>query len=255
MTLVAILAVSCESAKVDSSVSYGKLSVSLTEVEPEIEVSTKSAQLTPQEAANYNVAVYSNKECSGDPVIEALKYSEFGSQTIATGTYYVSAESCNETEAEACEDFPNGQKRLYGVSDAVEVTTDDVAEASVICEVANAHVTVSFDPETIYDGDVCRFENLNVTLQSESKKAEVSHSKTDVQHWFNPNQLTYTITGKFIATDKQVDYSGTYDLDAKSNIKLIVKVNLDNGIIVPSISVQKDITEAEDITQGFNPYE
>ena len=252
IVVAAVFAVSCESVKTDSPVQYGKLSISLAQ-EPVLDVKSNVA-LTPEQAADYNVAVYADQACSGSPVIAPMEYSAFGTQTIAVGEYYVEAESCTEADAEACEAYPNGQKRLYGVSGKVSVSTETPVTAIVNCMVSNALVTVSFDQETIYDDDQCRFTDLKVSLSSGSKSTEIPASKTDVEHWFNPCELTYSITGQFTATGKYISVEKTLNLDAKSNVRLLVKANLDNGQLAPSVTFAKDITEADDIASGFNPY-
>lgn len=253
-----LVGVACNTQMIETPVQYGKLSLAL-EGEPLLEVETKAyTELSASEAANYNVAVYENSECTGTPVIGPVKFSAFGTQTIQTGkTYYVFAESCTEAEAESYENG-KGQLRLAGKSAGVSITADDLEQtATVQCDVANAMVTVAFDQTVFGTNGSSRFTDLNVNLSSSetSKNRNMAVSNSETVNYFNPCTLTYNITGTYTETGKSINVSKTVDLPAKKNLRIVVKVNLENGqLLTPSIEVDTTIDNITEIDEAFNPY-
>ena len=240
------IAVACNQ-KTEQPLYYGELSVSLSG-EPEIEVVSKAAQtLDPEsaDAANYTVRIFD----SSDVMKYEAKYNVFKTQTLPLGTYYVTAENCSATEAES----DNGQMRLYGRSSDITLSTDLLSqEAAVNCEVVNGKVTV------VYDSSVSgRFTGLKVDLISGDRTVTVNETATDVETviWFNPATVSYTISGTFDATSKPVNITKQVDVQAKSNIRLVVKVNLSNGQLVPNITFDTSIDDPTTEDGEFNPYE
>lgn len=244
------VAVAC-STEVEETLQYGQLSVALSG-EPEVEVVTKAAELlgqTDPAAADYMVRIYD----SSDALQYEASYSTFEAQRLPLGTYYVTAENCTEAAAEE----GNGKMRLYGRSADVNLTADALSKtATVDCAVANAKVSVRFDESV--EG---RFTNLKVTLNGGTERETpvvIAETETDVvtEVWFNPSQLTYSITGTFTGSgmNKAVNISNTVSLEAKNNILLLVKVNLDNGQLMPSITVDTQLDDPTEIPGEFNPY-
>ena len=258
MSVAMVAAIACQGVRIENPETYGLLSVALEGDTPVVEVETKATTtLTPTQAANYNVAVYDNAKCTGEPVVGPLKYSAFGTQKLPLGTYYVTAESCTETDAETYADN-KGQLRYHGVSDAVTLTTSSlVQKAEVNCTIQNAKVTVAFDA-SVFDGEVCRLSDFNVSLTTDTKTYSVPASKTDTELYFNPGDLQYVISGTFTQTGTNISTpAANITLEAKSNIKLNVKVNLDNGQIgsAPTINVEQ-LENSSLINKDavFNPY-
>ena len=241
----------CNTAKIEDPVQYGTLSVALAD-EPVVEVVTKAATALDKESAeaeNYAVSVYDE---AGTKQGSTVSFKAFAPVTLPLGTYYVTADNCTETEAEE----GNGQMRLYGRSDNVELSLNSLVQtAEVNCEVVNSKVSVEFEPSSL--GIIT---DLKVVLKggtTESRKETglvIAASESITETWFNPSTLSYTISGKFNGNDV-TPVTGTRELGAKDNIKLLVTVNKDNGqLSVASITVDTTINQGETIEPGFNPY-
>ena len=244
------MAVAC-THKVDEPLRYGELGVALSG-EPSVEVLSKAPQtLDPEsdDAAAYMVRIFD----SADQQKYEAAYSAFQTQTLPLGTYYVTAENCSEAQAE--EGY--GKMRLYGRSADVTLAPEALVQtATVNCTVANAKVSVQFDESV--EG---RFTGLQVALSGGTVRTApvvIAQTETDVvtETWFNPSELTYTISGTFTAggINKSVEISKTVDLQAKSNIKLVVKVNLENGQLVPNVTFDTQIDDPKEVSGEFNPY-
>ena len=258
MMSAALLAVSCNTVRIEEPAGYGTLAVSLSG-DPVIEVVSKAAEtLTPDKAANYNIAVYTSADCSGNPVEgTAKKYSELTSPVVLpAATYYVWAESCTAAEAES----GKGSMRFEGVSPAVEVRPGFASTATVGCNVANAVVTVNFD-----DSVAGKINDLKVTLTREttSRSVEVAYSEdaTRQQVWFNAKSIvTYTISGISAITHQPLTGEGCTGtlptLNAGNNVQLNIKVASDNGVLTVSadVEVETSVPETTVKPDGFNPY-
>ncbi len=249
---VALIAVACNSVKEDTApVQYGEISVSLGD--PELEVITKAfTALDPEsdEAASYIVRVFN----SADDVQQGTDatYKDFQPMKLPLGTYYVSAENCTPAQAEE----GDGVMRIAGDCKDVPVvlTSDNLSQtATVNCSVANARVAVVFD-ESVSG----LFDNLQVVITGEdgSRIKTVTEMEAGVEKelWFNPQTISYVISGTFKQLDKEITITGTRTLAAKNNIKLCVKVNLSNGQLLPVIQVNKELDSPTDIPGEFNPY-
>ena len=258
MMSVALLAVSCNTVRIEEPVGYGTLAVSLSG-DPVIEVVSKAAEtLTPDKAANYNIAVYTSADCSGNPVEgTAKKYSELTSPVVLpAATYYVWAESCTPAEAES----GKGVMRFEGVSPAVEVRPGFASTATVGCNVANAVVTINFD-----EAVAGKIDDLKVTLTCEnpSRSVEVAYSEdaTQQQVWFNAGSIVkYTISGTSAITHQTLTGEGCTGtlptLNAGNNVQLNIKVASDNGVLTVSayVEVETSVPETTVKPDGFNPY-
>lgn len=247
---MAIMAVAC-TQKVDEPLQYGELSVTLAG-EPTVEVVSKALQTlepTAPEAVGYVVRIFD----SSDQMMYEKTYDAFEAQRLPLGTYYVTAENCTEAQAEA----GNGRMRLYGCSGDVIISAEDLTPtATVNCVVTNAKVSVEYD-ESVAD----RFTGLQVTLAggtTEGRTLTIAQTATGVvtETWFNPSELTYTISGTFIGSgmNKPVSITRSLTLEAKNNIKLLVKVNLENGQLMPGLTIDTQIDDPQEKEEEFNPY-
>ena len=239
-----LLTASC-AKEADAPLKYGTLSITLAG-DPSFDVTTKAPvklEQSSEEAAGYTVRIYNDENVKK---YEA-PYSKFVPQTLRLGTYYVTAENCTEKEAEE----GNGMMRLYGRSQNVTLSAtkpEDAAEIS--CTVSNAKVAVVYD-----DSVAGLFDGLTTVLSKTGRTVEVPEAASGTEIWFNPSEITYTISGIFNATGNKVSLSAPLSLEAKDNIKLMVKVNLSSGQIqVPTIQVDAEIAKPEEIEEEFNPY-
>ncbi len=252
---LACAAVSCDSFRIDGPVQYGELSVSMGG-EPTVDVVTKAGTpLSPTEpdAEKYTVRIFNSENAQqGDD----KKFNEFTSPVkLPLGDYYVTAENCSESEAEA----GYGQMRIAGSSGTVTLSAASLSqEASVNCSVTNARVAVKFDSSV--EG---RITDLKVVLTggtTEGRSITVDKTEAGVvtETWFNPSTLSYSITGMFSAggITKDVNISGKKELKAKNNVQIEVKVDLTNGQLIPNITIDKTIdSQTTDLSGKFNPYE
>ncbi len=253
LTPLAILAVACNSLGADPELQYGEITVSLGE--PNVEVITKA------ETPAVNTVVIYNDE-------NAQMATGTGTKTLPFDTYYVTAESCSAAEAEN----GDGTMRLYGRSADVTLDASHLSQtATVNCTVANAKVTVKFDPSVsgrFNDGNgnstlkvvLKGGTTANRTLTVNEKDLTAGSDGSKVKEtWFNPSSLTYEITGTFNAggVNKSVNLnnnSAPRALSAKDNIQILVKVSLSNGQLVPEITVDTTLNSQETINGEFNPY-
>lgn len=246
MAAMLMIAVSCTTKQIVAPLQYGEISVMLAD-EVSVDVVSKAfTQLTPEEAAEYNVSVFDAGESLQYGPVE---YASFQTQRLPLGTYYVTAESCTETEAE----MGNGMLRLAGRSADIVLSQENLSQtATVECSVANAMVTVAFDESV--EG---RFTDLKVVLSNSdaSRTLTVNESDGQTEMYFNPTTLRYVISGTFTQNGKEVSVDRVQVLEARSNLKLVVKVNLENGQInMPVISVDTTLDTINVIEEEFNPY-
>ena len=85
----------------------------------------------------------------------------------------------------------------------------------------------------------------------------VTETASDVvtETWFNPSNLTYEISGTFDQTGKEIGMSRAIELQARNNLMLVVKVSLENGQLLPSVTVDTQIDDPTVESGSFNPYE
>lgn len=245
-----LVSVAC-STQADEPLQYGRLSVALSG-EPAVEVVSKTPETLEQtdpEAAGYMVRLYN----SSDEKLYEAAFSEFQTQTLPLATYYVTAENCTEAAAEE----GTGKMRLYGRSNDVTLSADNLEQtATANCTVSNAKVSVQFDASVQN-----RFSGLQVTLSGgTTRTAPITVAQTAAgvvtETWFNPSELTYTISGTFTGSgmNKPVEITKSLTLEAKNNILLLVKVNLENGQLTPSVTIDVELDGVNEVPEEFNPY-
>ena len=243
-----ILAVACQTEKIDSAVEYGILDIAISE-DPSLDVVVKSTDVS-----DFNVSIYKSSDPS--PVCGPIKFSNFTAKVLQLGTYYVTAESCTEAEAES----GAGKMRLFGRSAEITISTAAISQtATVECTVANARVSVSFDSslESYFTKN-----DLKVEIKGGTASKTVTANYSDAaEFWFNPSEILYTVSGTFVPTgtsgeEKELKLTGSRSLNAKDDVRLVVKLNLQNGeIVAPTIEVSTELSAQETVDAEFNPYE
>ena len=259
MMSAALLAVSCNSARIEDPLEYGTISLSLAG-DPEIEVITKG-ELSAAEAKDYNIWVC---DTDGNVVVESQDFKS--SIIVPAGDYVVWAESCTESEAET--DF--GCRRYLGSSGEQEVTVvpGGLAEATVNCYVANALVEVVFHSSIknqisgnisvelkreAANGVGVRTVTLKGTYVEPSGTDEEASKVNSKEVWFTSGStITYKVSGITTGGDDLYSEGTLSDLQPKSWTQLVIKVSSDGTLtLVPNVNT--DVTEGT-ITAPYNPY-
>lgn len=252
--LCILLLSGCTAERYDTQQHVGRISVALMS-----DVAVKSpVGLTDAQAADYNIsvldasgapAVYAAPEDKKGMAIPTVDYKDFETVTVAWNqSYQVTAESCTVEESEE----GLGCARYVGNSGLFELNASNIYEkAEIVCSQTNALVTVVFD-SSVSD----RFNDLKVTLESGGRVLEITESADEVETYFTPAALSYSISGSYAETSYQVNLSGDpLALEAKDNIRLIVKLDLTHGLAaMPSLTVTEEYaSEVEDDCE-IDPY-
>ena len=179
---------------------YGYISVSVsTDVEIE-DAATKSEQLPESSYSEYNIALY-----NGETLVWKTKYDVFLSDVqynrIPAGTYTLEVENCTEDDAE----IGNGRMRLFG-SEQITVVAGRTSHADILCQMANARVTLAIDQDFASD-----LSNTGASVTDGKRK--ISLETVDTDHvleravYYNvgadgTKNLVFTVTTGIISIDK-----------------------------------------------------
>ena len=238
LAIIAALAAGCQTLDIHQSM--GSLSVSL---EPEVNVEVKACD--ENDTDNYTVSVMSASAVSGPPYKSAFK--DFKPLDLPMGTYTVSAESCTAEDAVS----GYGHKRLFGSKDVTLNYENPNQTVNLDCVLVNSLISIIFDPSV---AEV--FNDLKVTVKSGDRSVEIKEGDAVREAWFNPADISWTISGVSKATKKPVSQEGSRTLEAKQNLKITVKVTYTDGMISdsPSISIASEISELKENKNDINPY-
>lgn len=248
---LALMVVAC-TQKEDQPVQYGEISVKLAN-ETAVDVTTKASEgfttLTAAQAADYLVSITGDGYAGYSTV-----YKDFQTQTLPLGTYYISAENVSADAAVT----GKGSMHLAGTEEVTLSVENLTATVEVECSVTNSKVTVEFDSAV-----AGRFTGLKVEVTGDRTFTVLENgtasgdlqSVGNTELWFNPGEVSYKITGVFTQTGKNIELTGSKTLAARNHMKLVVKVNLENGQIsaTPTISINTNLT-TETVSPEINPY-
>lgn len=216
--------------------------------------------LDSQQAASYIIGVYNADGTKaeyndGTGEIPETFLKDFRTVEVSLGhSYYVTAASCSEVEAESGYGCP----RYEGMSEVFTLNASNISQtADVVCYQTNALVKVEFDEAV--EG---RFDDLKVELKSDTnpdRTLVVLEADGDQNLYFNPSEVSYKVTGTYKGTDHiattAVSFEGRRVLAAKDIICLHVKINLDYGLATsPSISVIEQMDKEVDVENVIDPY-
>ena len=242
LAIIAALAAGCQTLDIHQSM--GSLSVSL---EPEVNVEVKACD--ENDKYNYIVSVTSASAVSGLPYKSAFK--DFKPLDLPMGTYTVSAENCTAEDAVS----GYGHKRLFGSKDVTLNYENPNQTVNLDCVLVNSLISIIFDSSV-----TGVFDDLKVTVKSgtgtETRSVEIKESEAVREAWFNPADISWTISGVSKATKKPVSQEGSRTLEAKQNLKITVKVTYTDGMISvnPDISIDSNISKLEENKNDINPY-
>lgn len=239
LAIITILAAGCRT--LDMHQAMGTLSVSL---EPEVNVEVKACDENAKD--NYIVSVTSSEDVSGLPYQSAFK--DFKSLSLPMGTYTVSAENCSEDEAVN----GYGHKRLYGTRDVTLSSKSPNQTANLDCVLVNSLISIIFDPSV-----AGVFNELKVSIKSGTRSVDIKETDAIKEAWFNPAEISWTISGTVKKNGNIVSQSNNMRLEARKNLKINVHVTYSNGQIsmTPNISINQISSATEVPVDGTNPYE
>lgn len=229
--MILMIFVSCSKL----SEQYGALALSVSS-EVEVDVQTKSEQAGQFDSYNIHIT---GIHTGNDPYEASLVYGETDwPLTLPFGLYSITAESCTEDVAHSAnEGF--GCVRFMGMIEGVQVKTpvSTATDVSVVCTMANAKLSITFD-----DGFLSDFQNVRAEVVLGDRIVTItSDQASDVQAYFNVGQesvLTYTVYGTI--DDVQMKYTSSIVLRPAKHARLTFKSN-HNGILGPQVSVDKEI--------------
>ena len=234
LATIAALAAGCRTLDIQEPT--GTLSVNL---EPEVIV-TSCAWNAPDHST---VSVTSGKAVSGLPYQDA--YKDFAPLSLPMGTYTVSAWNCTEEESVT----GYGLKRLYGSTNATLSLENPDQEVALECVLVNSLVSVIFDSSVT---DV--FDGLKVDITSGTRTVSISESGEVKEAWFNPADISWTISGTVKKNGNIVSQSKNMRLEARQNLKINVIVTGQISM-TPNISINQISSATEVPVDGTNPYE
>lgn len=119
----------------------------------------------------------------------------------------------------------------------------------------NSLISIIFDPSV-----TGVFNDLKVTVKSgtgtETRSVEIKEGDAVREAWFNPADISWTISGVSKATGKTVSQEGKRTLDARQNLKITVKVTYSDGLISgsPVINIDSNISKLDENKNDINPY-
>ena len=124
----------------ESVTGYGYISLSVATYIDVDDAVTKSEPLPESSYSEYNISLYKD-----GVMLWKVSYADFLAYVqynrVVAGSYVLEVESCTETDAEV----GNGKMRLVG-SEAFDVIAGRTADVDILCQMANARVTLAIDP-------------------------------------------------------------------------------------------------------------
>lgn len=243
LAIIAVLAAGCQTLDIHQSM--GSLSVSL---EPEVNVEVKACD--ENETPKYIVSVTSASAVSG--LLYQSAFKDFKPLSLPMGTYTVSAENCTADEAVS----GYGHKRLFGSKDVTLNYENPNQTVNLDCVLVNSLISIIFDSSV-----TGVFDDLKVTVKSgtgtETRSVEIKEGDAVREAWFNPAEISWTISGTVKENGKIVSQSNKMTLEARKNLKINVHVTYSNGQIsmTPNISINQISSATEVPVDGTNPYE
>lgn len=249
IALTLFAAYACNKAVMEPQ-KMGTISLALSS-DQEVVVSTKADAV---DCSDFLVDIYGTTFLGQAYATEQYVYKSMPDKiVIPYGYYTVSAQNC--LEATAASGF--GCARYYGVSDQVDVLSQEVEKVTVECTMVNGKVTMTFDESFLED-----FSDVTVDVQATrtvSMTSSQANAPSDL--YFNvPEtgaQLIYTIHGtvaKGTESEKILTYtnsSSPMTLFPAKWAKITIKSN-HNGLIGPGVIVDGDMG-SDSFTEVINP--
>ena len=192
-----------------------------------------------------------------EPVFSGRKYSDIAGETItcsASDGYVLTAESCEEAEAESA-NSGWGQARVYGKK-SFAVVAGETDTVTVECGLVNSSVDVDFS-----DFIKSTFEEYSIELYANDtpNRPHLTFDETNYRYktaYFNVGEsgertLSYTINVSSLKP-----YQGTLKVRRADAWKLLIKVEGEAGDMSVSLDVAVDKTlQEENKQESINPYE
>ena len=193
-----------------------------------------------------------------EPVFSGREYGDIAGETItcsASDDYVLTAESCEEAEAESA-NSGWGQARVYGKK-SFAVVAGETTEVTVSCGLANSSVEVDFSD---FITSTSTFKEYSIELYADdAPNRPLTFDKTNYKYktaYFNVGEsgertLSYTINVSSLKP-----YKGTLKVGRADAWKLLIKVEGEAGDMSVSLDVAVDKTlQEENKQESINPYE
>lgn len=189
-------------------------------------------------------------------IFSRRKYSEIYGNTISCSAapgYVLTAENCNESEAESA-NLGWGQPRVRG-EETFTVIANETTNVTVICGLVNSSVNVDFS-DSIED----LFSEYSIEIHAtDATDRTFTFDQSNNQYkiaYFNVDEsgrkLAYTVT----LPSPYKTYTGTIDMESSKNYTLSVKVEDDdsNSNVKLGLIVDGTLLKEEVLTEKINPY-
>lgn len=220
-------------------------------------VDTTEVGITTRTSLNLDVNEFNVSLSRGEEqIFSNRKYKDIAGNTIscsATPGYVLTAENCNESEAESA-NLGWGQPRVRG-EETFTVIANETTNVTVICGLVNSSVNVDFS-DSIED----LFSEYSIEIHAtDAADRTFTFDQSNNQYkiaYFNVDEsgrkLTYTVT----LPSPYNTYTGTIDMESSKNYTLSVKVEDDdsNSTVKLGLIVDGTLLKEEVLTEKINPY-
>lgn len=199
LSLVSFLACT----KIGQDDGYGMFELDLS-VDMQIDEAVRSTALDQADFSDYNVSLYREGQMLWKTTYDVLM-TDKSYNRVPAGNYTIEVESCTEAEAET----GYGRMRLVG-SEEFSVVAGRTSSPSVLCEMANARVTLAYD-----DTFISYFEFPGASVTNGVRKLAVpeltgEHS-LEKAFYYNVSSegsmdIVFTVTAGVITTQEIFSY-------------------------------------------------
>lgn len=190
-----------------------------------------------------------------EPVFSGRKYSDIAGETItcsASDDYVLTAESCEEAEAESA-NSGWGQVRVWGKK-PFAVVAGDSKTVAVECGLANSSVEVDFS-----DFIKSTYKEYSVEVHTDEPYRSFTFNKANHNvktAYYNVGELGRTLYCTVNLPGFEKPFLDTVEMVPSRSYKLMVKVIGEAGDMSVSLGIKVDNTlQEEERPESINPYE
>lgn len=219
-------------------------------------VDTTEVEITTKASLNLDVNEFSVNLSRGEtPIFSNQKYKDIAGTSIscsAGSDYLLTAENCNEAEAESANQGW-GQARATG-KEEFAVAANESKTVTVNCGLANSSVSVDFSDyiTSMFSAYSIEIHATDATDRTFTFNENNYKFKTAYFNVGEKRELTYTVT---LPSPYKV-YTRTLEIAPSKSYKLSVKVGGEGTSTTAKLEVSVDGTllKEEILKEGINPY-